>query len=172
MQLRSLMEVFEVVGLWEVTLHHVNEAIVVLDSAARVPHEECSGLSESATDLGAEVWVPLAGETARQIYHRKIHRSKWWRESDDQGWKPKQKQVLFIVCHVRGISSFLFGFESISRTIVLSTHCFTILLFWLAKIVYYFAYVTNRLSYLLIYYLIFFYFKNFSNHDLELIFKK
>lgn len=73
MQVGSLVEEFEVVRLGEVAFHHVNEAIVVLDGAARILHEQRAGLPESAADLGAEVWVPLAGETGREIYDGEIH---------------------------------------------------------------------------------------------------
>jgi len=67
------MEEFEVLGLGEVVFHHINEAIVVLNGAARVLHEQRAGLPERAADLGTEVWVPVAGETGREIYDREIH---------------------------------------------------------------------------------------------------
>lgn len=73
MQVGSLVAEFEIVGLGEVALHHVNEAIVVLDSAARVLDEQCAGFSESAADLGAEMWVPHAGERGGEIDDGEIH---------------------------------------------------------------------------------------------------
>lgn len=120
MQVGSLMAVFEVAGFWEVTLHHVDEAIVVLDGAARVLDEERAGFPEAAADLGAEKWVPLAGEGGRKIYNGEIHYSRavmmageWVRVFIHTmlfGAHPCWEWSVELIHHVRGISS-IYAFQ-------------------------------------------------------------
>lgn len=78
MQVGPLVEEFEVVGGGEVPLHHVDEAIVVLDAASRVLHQQCTRLPQHAAHLaaqGGDSWVllPGVGQVRRQIHNCEFH---------------------------------------------------------------------------------------------------
>lgn len=79
MQLRPLLAALELLRALEVLLHHIDEAIVVLDGASGILDEKSSGLRQTPTDFRAkrnEVGSEVAGggQVGGEIYDGQLHR--------------------------------------------------------------------------------------------------